>query len=123
MQSPIAHFDEPDARRVLVMVLEEAGAVVTAASSARGALELLDEAPPEVLISDIGMPGQDGYDLIRMVRALGHDEKALPAVALTAFVQTDDARLSSLAGFQTHVRKPVDPRDLTSVVAELVNRT
>ena len=74
-------------------------------------------------ISDLGMPEQDGFDLIRQVRKLGHDEKELPAVALTAFVHTNDARLALLAGFQIHVPKPVDPHDLTSVIARLVGRT
>ena len=115
--------DEADARRVLVMVLEQAGAVVTAASSAKTALELLPGVRPEVLISDLGMPEQDGFDLIRQVRKLGYDEKELPAVALTAFVHTNDARLAMLAGFQIHVPKPVDPHELTSVIARLVNRT
>ena len=77
--------DEADARRVLVMVLEEAGAVVAAASSAKTALEMLPRVCPEVLISDVGMPEQDGLDLIREVRKLGHDARELPAVALTAF--------------------------------------
>ena len=68
------------------------------------------------------MPEQDGFDLIREVRELGYDEKELPAVALTAFVQTNDARLALLAGFQIHVPKPVDPHHLTLVIARLVNR-
>jgi CheY-like chemotaxis protein len=115
--------DEADARRVLVMTLENVGAVVTEASSAETALELLRMGRPDVLISDLGMPEQDGFDLIRQVRTLGHDEKALPAVALTAFVQADDVRRASQAGFQIHVRKPVDPFALASVIAELAGRT
>ena len=99
--------DEADARRILVMVLEQVGAIVTAASSAQTAIELLPAAQPDVLVSDLGMPDQDGFDLIRQVRKLGHDEKQLPAVALTAFVHTDDARLALAAGFQIHVPKPV----------------
>ena len=111
--------DEADARRVLVMVLEQVGAIVTAAGSVREAIEALAEARPDVLVSDLGMPDQDGFDLIRQVRDHGHDAKDLPAVALTAFVQKDDARLALLAGFQVHVPKPVDPHDLTSVIARL----
>ena len=104
------------------MALENAGAAVTEASSAETALELLRLGRPDVLISDLGMPEQDGFDLIRQVRTLGHDEKVLPAVALTAFVQADDVRRASQAGFQIHVRKPVDPFALASVIADLVGR-
>jgi signal transduction histidine kinase/CheY-like chemotaxis protein len=115
--------DDADARRVLVMVLEQAGAAVTAADSVREAMEALPVARPDVLVSDLGMPDQDGCDLIRQVRDSGHDATNLPAVALTAFVQEDDARLALLAGFQVHVSKPIDPHDLTSVIARLTGRS
>jgi signal transduction histidine kinase len=115
--------DDADARHVLDIVLEQAGAVVTAAGSVRDAMEALPVARPEVLVSDLGMPDQDGFDLIRQVRNSGHDAKDLPAVALTAFVQEDDARLALLAGFQVHVAKPIDPHDLTSVIARLARRS
>ena len=115
--------DEADARRILVMVLEQVGATVIAAGSVRAALELLPAARPDVLVSDLGMPEQDGFDLIRQVRDQGLDATELPAVALTAFVQTDDARLALLAGFQVHVPKPVDPHDLTSVIARVAGRS
>jgi len=114
--------DDADARGVLVMVLEKAGAIVTAVGSVREALEALAGTAPDVLVSDLGMPDQDGFDLIRQVRNHGYDARDLPAVALTAFVQKDDARLALLAGFQVHVPKPVDPHDLTSVVASLAGR-
>jgi signal transduction histidine kinase len=115
--------DEADARRVLVMVLEQVGALVTAAGSVPDAIASLHEARPDVLVSDLGMPVQDGFDLIRQVRGDGYDAWTLPAVALTAFVHKDDARLALLAGFQVHVPKPVDPHDLTSVIARLAGRT
>jgi len=115
--------DEPDARRLLVRVLEDAGAIVTAAGSAAEALDVLATFRPEVLVSDIGMPGQDGFDLIRQVRSRGHHARDLPAIALTAFVQKDDQRLALLAGFQFHVAKPADPHDLTAVLASLAGRT
>jgi signal transduction histidine kinase len=115
--------DEADARRVLVLVLEQVGAIVTATGSVREAIEALPKARPNVLVSDLGMPDQDGFDLIRQVRDAGHDAKDLPAVALTAFVQKDDAHLALLAGFQVHVPKPVDAHDLTSVIAKLAGRT
>ena len=115
--------DEADARRILVMVLEQVGAVVIAVGSVREAIEALPEVRPDVLVSDLGMPEQDGFDLIRQVRDSGHDARDLPAVALTAFVQKDDARLALLAGFQVHVPKPVDPHELASVIASLVGGT
>ena len=115
--------DEADARRVLMMVLERVGAVVVTAGSAAAALEALAKARPDVLVSDLGMPDQDGFDLIRQLRDDGHDAKDLPAVALTAFVQKDNADLALLAGFQVHLPKPVDLFDLTSVIARLAGRS
>jgi signal transduction histidine kinase/ActR/RegA family two-component response regulator len=119
--------DEADARRLLVKVLEGVGANVTAAASAAEALEAIAKKPTtggvEVLVSDLGMPDQDGYDLIREVRRRGFHAKDLPAVALTAFVHKDDAREAVLAGFQVHIPKPVDPHDLTAVIASLAGRT
>jgi signal transduction histidine kinase/ActR/RegA family two-component response regulator len=115
--------DEPDARQALVTVLEQVGAIVTTVGSVRQAIETLAEARPDVLVSDLGMPDQDGFDLIRQVRDQGHDTNDLPAVALTAFADKDHARLALLAGFQVHVSKPVDPHDLTSVIAKLATRT
>lgn len=111
--------DEEDARRVLVMVLEQAGAVVIASASVDEAFEAIREERPHVIVSDLGMPEQDGFDLIRRVRDQGHDAKTLPAVALTAFVQKDHAHLALKAGFQVHVPKPVDPHHLTAVIASL----
>jgi CheY-like chemotaxis protein len=105
------------------MVLEQVGAVVTAAGSVLEAIASLHEARPDVLVSDLGMPAQDGFDLIRHVRSEGYDAWTLPAVALTAFVHKDDARLVLLAGFQVHVPKPVDPHELTSVIARRAGRT
>jgi PAS domain S-box-containing protein len=115
--------DEPDARRLLSKVLGEAGATVTAADSVEKALAELPSARPQVLISDIAMPGQDGFDLIRQVRDGGHSARELPAVALTAFAHHDDRQRALLAGFQMHVSKPVDPHDLTAVIASLAGRT
>ena len=115
--------DELDARRVLVKMLQDAGAIVTAAASAAEAIESLAKTRPEVLISDIGMPDVDGFDLIRKVRASGYHAKDLPAVALTAFVHKQDQRQALLAGFQVHIPKPVDPHDLLAGVASLAGRT
>jgi CheY-like chemotaxis protein len=115
--------DEADARRVLVLVLEQVGAIGTAAGSVREAMEALRKARPDVLVSDVGMPNQDGFDLIRQVRDEGYDARDLPAVAFNGVVQKDDAHLAFLAGFQVHVPKPIDPpHDLTSVIARLAGR-
>ena len=76
-----------------------------------------------MLISDLGMPEQDGLDLIRQLRGAGHSATDLPAIALTAFVQRDDAQSALSAGFQVHLAKPVDPHELTSVIARLARRS
>ncbi len=115
--------DEPDARRLIERVLSECGAEVALAASAAEALRLLDAFKPHVLVSDIGMPGQDGYDLLRSVRSRGKSSAEIPAAALTAFARSEDRRRAMLAGFQTHVVKPVDPAELLAVVASLAGRT
>ena len=84
---------------------------------------VLEKFQPHVLVSDVGMPGEDGYDLIRQVRASGQSVKQMPAVALTAFARAEDRKRALLAGFQTHVAKPVDPGELVAVVASLAGRT
>ena len=106
-----------------MMVLEQAGAIVTAKGSVNEALAALPTARPHVLVSDLGMPDEDGFYLILQVREGGQDADELPAVALTAFAQKDDARSALLAGFQVHVSKPVEPYELTSVIARLVGRS
>lgn len=115
--------DEPDARRLLTMVLQQAGAVVTEASSAADAVAALPTVNPEILISDLGMPDADGFDLISEIRAQGYHARDLPAVALSAFIRKEDQRQALLAGFQVHLSKPVDPRDLTAAIASLAGRT
>jgi CheY-like chemotaxis protein len=85
-------------------------------------MELVESFRPDILVSDIGMPDKDGYELIRHVR--GHvGAKTLPAVALTAFARSEDRTRALLAGFQSHVSKPVDPDELVAVVASLLERT
>ncbi len=115
--------DEPDARRLLSKVLEEAGGDVTAVGSVSQALSVIAEVHPHVLVSDIAMPDQDGHDLIRQIRATGRNAKELPAIALTAFAHKDDRRRVLLSGFQVHVAKPADPFELTALVASLAGRT
>jgi CheY-like chemotaxis protein/two-component sensor histidine kinase len=112
--------DDADARRVVRKVLERHGARVHTAASAADALADLDVSTPDVLLSDIGMPGEDGYALIAKVRARdgGRD---IPAAALTAFAREEDRLHALEAGFHTHVAKPVQSARLVAVVAELAN--
>lgn len=115
--------DEEDARQMLAHMLIGYGAKVTAAGSAVEALEILNRQQPDLMISDIGMPDIDGYSLIRRVRELklGPDGK-LPAIALTAYAQTQDRLRALAAGFQHHVPKPVEPAELATVIASLTGR-
>ena len=115
--------DEPDARRLMEKILTDCEANVRTADSVDAALQALAEYRPDVLISDVGMPDKDGYDLIREVRARDYSAKDLPAVALTAFARSEDRRRAMLAGFQVHLSKPADPDELVAVVASLVGRT
>ncbi len=113
----------PTRGALIKRVLAESRAQVLVAGSAIEALKLLDQYKFHVIVSDIGLPDTDGFDLIREVRARGLVAKDLPAVALTAFARAEDRRRAMLAGFQVHVAKPVDPDELTAIVASLVGRT
>ena len=116
--------DEPDARAIVKRLLENCRATVVTAGSATEALEAMSGDRPHVLVSDIGMPEQDGYELIRRVRSLGVESGGrVPAVALTAYARPEDRRKVLLAGYQMHVAKPVEPPELIAVVASLVGRT
>ena len=114
--------DEPDTRQLIKRILENCKAKVLLAGTAGEALDILRRINPDVLLSDIGMPEKDGYDLIREVRGL-YTTRELPAAALTAFARSEDRKRAMLAGFQTHVVKPVDPDELIAVVASLAGRT
>jgi PAS domain S-box-containing protein len=112
--------DEPDARDIITRVLAECGASVTAAASAPEALRSLDAECPDILVSDIGMPGMDGYQMIRRIRTeYPSPVKDLPAVALTAFARLEDRAQAIAAGFQEHLPKPVAPSDLVVTVTSL----
>jgi CheY-like chemotaxis protein/anti-sigma regulatory factor (Ser/Thr protein kinase) len=116
--------DDPDALDLLSTLLRQKGAVVLSATRADEAVELLRNERPQVLVSDIEMPGEDGYAFIRRVRALRAEEGGrTPAAALTAYARTQDRLRALLAGYQIHLPKPVDPAELASVVASLVERT
>jgi PAS domain S-box-containing protein len=112
--------DEEDARELLAAVLEKCGSVVVMASNAADALEKIRHEKPDVLISDIGMPGEDGYALIRKVRALQFVEGAnIPAAALTAYARAEDRRKALDAGYMMHIPKPVEPAELVAVISNL----
>ncbi|HEY0428899.1 MAG TPA: CHASE3 domain-containing protein [Pyrinomonadaceae bacterium] len=115
--------DEEDTRQLLVQSLTFYGAtVVTAKSAGEGLIEVVDKTP-DVLVSDIGMPEEDGYSLIRKVRALTDEQqKSVKAIALTAFTRAQDRMRALAAGYQNHVAKPVEPDELATVIASLTGR-
>ncbi len=124
--------DEAGARELITLALEQQEALVTGVDSAAAALAALESqhdggaarAPFDVLISDIGMPGGDGYELIRRVRAHADERvRRIRAIALTAYARTEDRMQALRAGFQMHVPKPVDEAELTTVIASLTGRT
>jgi signal transduction histidine kinase len=115
--------DEEDTREYVRMLLAMCNAKVSVADSAASALAQVQTEPPDVLVSDIAMPGQDGYRLIRQVRALPPDHGGTtPAVALTAYARVEDRTRAMLAGFQNHVTKPVEPAELIAAIASLDRR-
>ena len=115
--------DEADARELVRRLLEDRGATVQLAGSVAEAVETLSSQRPDVLVSDIGMPGEDGYALIRQVRALPTAEGGqTPAVALTAYARSEDRLKVILAGFQMHMAKPVEAAELLALVASLAGR-
>jgi PAS domain S-box-containing protein len=119
----LAVDDDPDTRDLVRAVLEERRAAVTTAASALEGLTLLQQLKPDVLVTDIGMPGETGYDLLRAIRALPHDRGGgIPAVALTAFARQEDRSRALEAGFSAHVAKPVEPIELVMVIADLAGR-
>lgn len=114
--------DELDACEMLQYLFRQSGAEVATATSAEKALELIDRFSPDVLVSDIGMPIVDGYELIRRIRRSGRNT-SLPAVALTALTRIEDRVQALAAGYQMHVAKPVEPVELLAVVSSLAGRT
>ena len=115
--------DDNDARVLIRRLLEDAGAVVVAAADVASALASLDAARPAILISDIAIPEEDGYDLIRQVRERGYAADTLPAIALTAFARAEDRSRALAAGYQAHLSKPVAAAQLLSVAATLLQRS
>lgn len=116
--------DEVDTRNFVVTVLEQSYAQVQAAASVTEALELISQCKPDVIVSDIGMPGEDGYALIRKIRELPSNAGGnIPAAALTAYARAEDRLRAIREGFQLHLPKPIEAAELTTVVASLVGRT
>lgn len=116
--------DEEDARHLIRRLLEESEAKVCVAASTAEALSLFEAESPDVIISDIGMPGEDGYQLIRKLRQLGPEKGGgIPAIALTAYARSQDRIKAILAGFHLHMVKPVDAAELLTMVASLARRT
>src|SRR5205807_9462334 len=113
--------DEPDTREMLRVMIEQCGAEVRPSASSEQALEVLDSWRPDVIVSDIEMPGEDGYEFIRKVRQteVKNGFRQVPAVALTAYARVEDRLRALSAGYQMHVAKPAEPAELAVVIASL----
>jgi CheY-like chemotaxis protein len=115
--------DADDARELLTLLLRERGAEVRTAVNGREAMERVVEALPDVLISDIGLPGEDGHSLLKRIREWTEArDQWLPAIALTAYAGAEDARKAYRAGFQVHMAKPLESESLVESVARLAGR-
>ena len=115
--------DERDSLEWVRRLLQECKADVATALSADDGLRLVSQHPPDVIISDIGMPEKDGLEMIRELRASAGTSARVPAIALTAFARSEDRTRAMLAGYQVHLSKPVEPQELIAAVANLTGRT
>jgi len=116
--------DDSEARELVRRILSHCQAIVTTASGGLEALKLIAAEAPDVLVSDIGMPKMDGFQLIRRVRELEAERGGrIPAVALTAYTRSEDRTRAMLAGFQAHIAKPVEPQELAATIASVAGRT
>jgi PAS domain S-box-containing protein len=118
----LAVDDDTDALGLVREILESAGAKVRTATSARAALASIEEEVPDVMVSDLGMPGMDGYELIQRVRQMEGPAKELPTAALTAYARSEDRAKALRLGFEMHLAKPIDPSELIAAVASLARR-
>lgn len=115
--------DEPDARDLLTVALVESGAEVRTCSSVSDALSVLDQWKPDILVSDIGMPGEDGYQLIRKLREReSREDGTIRAVALTGYASSEDAERATQAGYNAHIAKPVTARELANELVRVLKR-
>ena len=119
----LAVDDDPDAQRLLKEILEAAGARVTTASSAAAAFDAIQEARPDVIVADLGMPIVDGYELIKRLRQASDGAlRAIPAAALTAYARSEDRAKALESGFEMHLSKPIDPAELVASIRALARR-
>ena len=115
--------DDPDARAMIAMLLEDRDAQVICADSAEAAMRQVQAQVPDLMISDIGMPQVDGYELVRRLRALPAEAGGqVPAIALTAFARSEDRTRALLAGYQLHLAKPIEPAELYAAVSSVLDR-
>jgi PAS domain S-box-containing protein len=114
--------DEPGSRDLIKTVLENCNAEIVIAESGTVALELLNNFVPAIIISDIGMPGMDGYDFLKEVKKMKNGAERVPAIALTAFVRESDRARALKSGFDEHIAKPADPSKLVEVVSRLIKK-
>ena len=116
--------DEPDTREMLSLMIGQLGAEVCACATSHDAMNLLGEWKPDVIVSDIEMPDEDGYELMRKVRQLeaNSGERKVPAIALTAYGRVEDRVRALSAGYQMHIAKPAEPAELAAVIASLAAR-
>ena len=115
--------DDADSRKLLTTILEQCKALVTTAASAAEAISALDSIQPDIIVSDIGMPGEDGYTFINKVRSRERERgiARVPAIALTAHVRAEDQERAILSGFEAHIGKPANPSELVRVIADLLS--
>jgi CheY-like chemotaxis protein len=111
--------DQEDTLSLFAFALESAGANVRTATCAAEAIKEATERPPDVLVSDLGLPGTDGCDLLRQLREMGRDRKQFPAIAVSAYARREDRAKAVAAGFQLHLAKPLDPAALVEVLATI----
>jgi CheY-like chemotaxis protein len=114
--------DDPDSRDLLRRALTLQGADVACAGSAAEAMDAIEDFGPSVLVSDIGMPGEDGYSLLRRLRESGVQPEELRAIAVTAFARADEPEQALAAGYELHLAKPVEVDELAAAVANLAHR-
>lgn len=114
--------DEADAREMVTLTLEQYGVTVVAADSVQQALIEYEQHQPDILISDISMPKEDGYDLIRQIRSSQNTRNNIPAIALTAYAREEDKQLALNAGFDLHLSKPIEPFQLLESISQLIQK-